>query len=78
MSETSTAKVTLGHIAHFKEASDNEATGWDLTVKDSTGSIIVKKKVSAKDLEINFRNVNFGQTTKREAYRRINEKLGEG
>ena len=78
MSDTSTTKVVPGHAARLKESSDHESALWELTLKESSGSIIVKKKVSSGSSEIVFRNINFGEKSKREAYRRINKKLGEG
>lgn len=78
MSDTSTTKVTPGHAAHLKESSDHEVLLWELTIEESSGSIIVKKKISPRDSEIVFRNINFGKKSKRDAYRRINKKLGEG
>lgn len=78
MSDTSTTKVTPGHAAHLKESSDHEVSLWELTIEESSGSIIVKKKISPGDSEIVFRNINFGKKSKRDAYRRINKKLGEG
>lgn len=78
MSDTSTTKVTPGYVAHLKESSDNESVLWELTIEESSGNIIVKKKVSSGNSEIKFGNVSFSEKSKRDAYRRINKKLGEG
>lgn len=78
MSDTSTTKVTPGYAAHLKESSDHESAIWELTIEESSDSIIVKKKISSGNSEIIFRNVNFGKKSKKDAYRRINKKLGEG
>ena len=78
MSDTSTTKVIPGRAARLIESSNHESASWGVTIKESSGSIIVKKKVSSGSSEIVFRNINFGEKSKREAYRRINKKLGEG
>ena len=78
MSDTSTTKVDQGRIARIIEPSGDESVCWELTLKDSSGVIIVKKKISSGNSEIVFRNVDFGEKSRRDAYRRINKKLGEG
>ena len=75
MSDTSTTKVDQGRVARIIEPSGDESACWELTLKDSSGVFIVKKKISSGNSEIVFRNVDFGEKSKRDAYRRINKKF---
>lgn len=78
MSDTSTKKVTPGHAACLKESSSQESALWELTIEEPTDSIIVKQKVSLGNPEIFVTNVSFGKKRKKDVYKRINKKLGEG
>lgn len=78
MSDTSTKKVSRGRVAQIVEPSEDESARWEVTFKDSSDVIFVKKIISSGTSEIVFRNVNFSEKSKRDAYRMINKKLGEG